>query len=264
MVNDYPKQRFFINERAEPFLNFLREEVLGHDAVRLLERVASKTDVYIFSGIIRNYLLGFTENRDVDVVVKRIDNLRIDDEDLRMCRIARNAFGGYKIKIDNLTIDAWGIENTWGVLENRLNPTPNSLIKTAFFNFSSIVYHYNKRMFIYDDEVCRFLQNRTMDVVYKQNPDKTLCVLNSIYYARKYKFPLGYSLCKWIARNYYDEMPFVEVQKRHFHKQIISEDSVNWFTNSIAEIMKIGGMRKGQALYFDFVQKQICLINTDE
>lgn len=243
-------------------MHYLHNEVLGQEAVRLLERVASQTDVYIFSGIIRNYLLGFTENRDVDVVIKRIQKLKINDEDLNKCRISRNAFGGYKIKIENLSIDAWGIENTWGVLEKRLNPTPNSLIKTAFFNFSSIVYHYNKHIFIYDDEVCRFLQNRIMDVVYKQNPDKTLCVLNTIYYARKYRFPLGYSLCKWIVRNYYDEMPFAEVQKRHFHKKIISEESLCWFVRSVLDIMKGGIMEKTQALYFDFVQKRISLIDT--
>lgn len=259
MDRDYLKERTYIKKRASQFFNYLHEEVLGEHALRLIEAVASQTDVYIFSGVIRNYLLGFTENRDVDVVIVNIQRLSLPQEILDGCIIRKNSFGGIKLTVDNLTIDAWGIESTWGLLQKNMRFTPNSLIKTAFFNFSAIAYDYNKKLFYYGDEVCRFLRTRAIDVVFPENPNKTLCVLNTIYYAKKYKFPLAYSLCKWIFKNYSDDMPFEEVQKSHFNNIVVSVDQREWFVKVIRNVIAHGLMRHNHSLYFDFIQQQVLL-----
>ena len=261
MDNVYNNQRSFIDERAESFMHYLHNEVLNEEAVRLLDIIASQTDVYVFSGVIRNYLLGFTENRDLDVVINNIDHLHLDVEVLKRCDIIKNSFGGYKIHLNNLTIDAWGIENTWGILEKKMDPSPYNLIKTAFFNFSSIAYNYNKHCFYYEEDVCKFLKTRVMDVVFPLNPNKPLCVLNTIYYARKYKFPLGFSLCKWVVNNYEETMPFKEVQQQHFHEIVISEDTIKWFANSLFGIVNNVSLDDSDALYFDFIQKRIVIVD---
>lgn len=260
MDKDFHKERSYIEGRASQFQSYLQEGVLGEHALRLMEAVASQTDVYIFSGVIRNFLLGFTENRDVDVVIVNIKGLSLSKDLLDGCEIKRNSFGGFKIIIDNLTIDAWGIESTWGLLLKNMRLTPNSLIKTAFFNFSAIAYDYNKKRFYYGDEVCRFLRTRAVDVVFPENPNKTLCILNTIYYAKKYKFPIAYSLCKWVFRNYDESMPFEDVMQKHFSKNVINDDQRAWFIKVVRNAIAHGFMKRNHALYLDFVQYRVSLI----
>lgn len=260
MDKDYLKERSYIEGRASLFYNYLDEDVLGNHAVRLMKAVASQTDVYIFSGVIRNFLLGFTENRDVDVVIVNIKSLSLSKEMLEGCKIRRNSFGGFKIMIENLTIDAWGIESTWGLLLKNMRLTPNSLIRTAFFNFSAIAYDYNKKRFYYGDEVCHFLRTRAIDVVFPENPNKALCILNTIYYAKKYKFPIAYSLCKWIFQNYEESMPFDDVMQKHFSGNVITDDQRVWFMKVIRNAVAHGFMKHNHCLYLDFIQRRVSLI----
>jgi hypothetical protein len=253
---DYHKEREFVNGKADEFYDYIHQCLLGEKALRLLESVARQTDVYVFSGVIRNFLLGYPENRDVDVVIANIGSLKLDIDELLPCRISRNSFGGYKLHVDNLSVDAWGIEFTWGIMEKKLRLTPNSLIKTAFFNFSAIVYDYNHRRFIFGQELCEFLRTRAMDIVFPENPNKTLCVINAIHFAKLYGFSLSYGLCRWIDKYYNINMPFDEVQERHFHRKMVSTDEREWFYKVVHESLVNGLMKKNRALHFDFIQKQ--------
>ena len=261
MDKAYLKEIKFIHEREVAFKNYLELNVLSEKAFALFNSVAKQTNIYIFSGVIRNYLLGFQENRDVDVVITNINSIGFKPGDLQDCQISKNSFGGYKIHIDNLTIDAWGIESTWGLVQKNMRFTPNSLIKTAFFNFSSIAYDYNYRRFVFGDDFCRFLKTRAMDVVFPENPNKTLCVLSTIYYAKKYSFSISYGLCKWIVSNYSLDMPFDEVQEKHFHYVVASEDTRKWFIDVLTMLMRKRIMKKSSSLYLDFVQKKVELLS---
>ena len=257
MVRDYRKERTYIREREVAFKNYLEQEVLSENSFALFKSVAKQTDIYIYSGVIRNYLLGFRENRDVDVVITNINSLSLNPNDLHNCQIFQNSFGGYKIHIDNLTIDAWGIESTWGLLHKKMKFTPHSLIKTAFFNFSSIAYDYNNRRYIFGDDICRFLKTRAIDVVFPENPNKPLCILNTIYFIKKYNFAIAYRLCKWIVDNYSSNMPFDKVQDRHFHYTVASEDTRQWFIYVLKELLIRKLIDKDSLVYLDFVQKRV-------
>lgn len=162
----------------------------------ILNAISRKTEVYVFSGIIRNFFLGETNFRDLDIVVGDvkcvIDTVNAVDSDVEF-RI--NSFGGVKVKIQNLIIDLWGLENTWGIRKERMELTPKSLLMTAFFNFSAIVFDYNKTIFYYESDFVKFLQNKMMDVVYTKNPNIPLCIINSCYYREKYGFGLTLKLC---------------------------------------------------------------------
>ena len=261
MDRDYRKERQYVVSRADEFLRYLHREVLTEKAIQLLKVVARQTDVYIFSGIIRNFLLGFTENRDVDVVVAEVDNLSLPHSLLRGCKIEENSFGGYKLLIDNISIDAWPIASTWGLLHEGLKPKPYSLIRTAFFNFSSIAFSYNDKRFIFDGNLCSFLRSNIMDVVYPFNPNPALCILNTAYYARKYKFPISFKLSKWLIRYYNEKLPFVETQERHFHKQIVSNETLAWMMKIVEDALNVYKMKKGQGLSLDFVQRQYDIID---
>ena len=261
MDRNYPKERAFVNGKANEFFDYIHHSLLGEQATRLLKTVARQTDVYVFSGVIRNFLIGYPENRDLDVVIANIGSLKFDADELGTCRISKNSFGGYKIYVDNLSVDAWGMEFTWGIFEKKLRLTPNSLIKTAFFNFSAIVYDYNRRKFIFGKEICEFLRTRVMDLVFTENPNKTLCVINTIHFAKLYGFHIAYGLGRWIDKYYDANMPFDKVQKRHFGKKMVSTEEREWFFNVVHESLSMGMMKKNSAPHLDFIQKQARVIN---
>lgn len=73
---DYILERS-INEQNMSFKYYLRDFMLTKDSWQLLLYISSQTDVYIFSGVIRNFLLGYVYNRDLDIVVKNINRLKL-------------------------------------------------------------------------------------------------------------------------------------------------------------------------------------------
>ena len=257
MDRDFHKERTYIQGRAYAFYDYLQADVLGERTRRLLNIISQRTDVYIFSGVIRNFLLGFKENRDIDIVVSDMDAVNAFIEEVHRIDVSKNTFGGYKVKIDGTTIDMWALGNTWGIMEKNMRKTPYNLVRTAFFNFSSIVYDLKRKAFIFENDFCFFLRTNAMDIVFPENPNTTLCILNTIYYAKKYKFPVAYDLCKWIVCHYREDLPFDDVEKVHFNSKVVSVDTRLWFMDVLWLLTKKRMIRNGQMAYFDFVQRKV-------
>lgn len=56
---------------------FLHQATKDEEAFcRLIEIISSKTNIYVFSGIIRNYFLDIPSYRDLDFVIE--DNTKVD------------------------------------------------------------------------------------------------------------------------------------------------------------------------------------------
>ena len=83
-----------IDQQALSFKIYLKHFLLDSDSWDLLLNISQQTDVYIFSGVIRNFLLGLSENRDLDIVVKDIDKIIIPKKFWRNIRFTKNSFGG--------------------------------------------------------------------------------------------------------------------------------------------------------------------------
>lgn len=218
-----------IDSQSKAFGIYLRDFLLGKEIWEKLMEISSQSEVYIFSGVIRNFLLGYIENRDLDIVIRHIKDIKLSRDLFSLLAIKKNSFGGYKIRIDNLTIDVWGLEDTWGIVKERKAPTPQELIKTAFFNFSAIVYDVTNSRFIYSDDFCRFMKTKVLDVVYPVNPNIPLCIVSTLYYIEKYNLWLSYKLCRWIAEHYKRNLDFVSAQKRHFGKPQFTNEEIEQF-----------------------------------
>jgi hypothetical protein len=187
--------------------------------IRLMDELAKQSHVYIFSGVIKNFLLGFLEHRDLDLVVSHKHKLSFHIGKLLglgLSEIKRNKFNGVKLVLDNMEVDIWRIEDTMGIVDMRLFPTPENLLKTCFFNFSSIVYDYNNSRFIYGEDFCKFLLTRELDVIYEKNPFVESCIVSTFYYAEKYELSVSKKLCDWIRFHYEEGMDFQKVQQKRF------------------------------------------------
>lgn len=228
---DYNYNRKIIQAQAASFGLFV-DGILAENKVKeLVNCVSVQVPLYVFSGTIRNFLLGYLNNRDIDFVAVDTYKVNIPLSLLRNVSLRKNKFNGYKLVSNGLTIDWWDIESTWGILQEGMKGTVYSLLNTAFFNFSAIAYDYNKRRFLISEEFCKFFSTHTMEIVYAKNPRTETCIINSLYYADYYEFAIGNSLRKWIVKNYREGLDYEEAQLNRFQKVIYSNEIIHAFAD---------------------------------
>ncbi len=215
-----------VTESNYSFLGYLNSN-FNERVIDLLNILSEKTDVYIFSGVIRNYFLKINENRDLDLVLENeIDIQQLLSE----YKISINSFGGYKIEFNNLNIDLWFLHNTWSVKSHQLtmNFQLNKYIpQTAFFNFSAVMFSYKSKEFIYTKHFLRFLRDKKLEMVYAPNPNNALCIVNTFYYSEKFKMKIGDKLKGHIKRISTTNLEqTIDIQRKHFGKVIYSMDDL--------------------------------------
>lgn len=228
----YSDIRQTINSQALSFGLYIDHRIRQAGISHLFHYVAERGDVYVFSGIIRNFLLGYLENRDIDFVISIHETLNIPIGFLRGTTITKNKFGGVKIQKNGFSIDVWNIDSTWSVDARKGISSPHSLLKTAFFNFSSIVYDYHKKRFIYDNSFCRFKEKNIVDVVNVDNPFPSACVVSTLHYAATYEFEIGDKLRRWIVKHYDKSADFVNIQKRRYGTVLYDHSTIDEFVKA--------------------------------
>ena len=229
---------------------FLHQVIKDEEAFcRLIEIISGKTNIYIFSGIIRDYFLDVPSCRDLDFVIE--DNKKVDifkeATDLGL-KIGVNSYNGMKIMLKTFSVDIWALKDTYTIKKRKLELSPQSLIKTSFFNFQSIVYDYNKEEFIYGKEFEDFYNSRVMTVINKDNPNIPLCIVNTIHYADKYSFGIDYKLCKWIADHYSDKYHYRGVQLHHFGEIKYNDETIRNFYDRCLEFIMNNNQKTDKVL----------------
>lgn len=225
--------RGWIEAQSQAFKDaFVRNYVKSGIIADLDEMAKSRQKVYIFSGVIRDFFLNVDDvSRDVDIVLsgKSIDNVFVDG--LKVI----NQFGGAKVQKNGLTIDVWCLPATWGIRRKKVHSTPEALIQTSFFNFSSILYDYRNQKFIVGDAFLDFMNNRMLDYVYEDNPYPDLCVVNTLYYSQKLNCGISDRLKSWIRQHEKGTMfhEYEEVQRKHFGRVLYDNQTIEEFVKSI-------------------------------
>lgn len=200
---------------------------LGNEVYQQLIRLAEITDLYIFSGVIRNFFLKKKGLRDIDIVLGKT----IDVENFFAgCHISKNSFGGYKIYYGQTAIDLWYLNDTWAL---RQQPHLDFEIEkyipgTAFFNFSAIIYSFNEARFYANHQFLRFLQNKKIDIVHEPNANLPLCVINTLYYEDKFSLRVADRMKRHILNIYKKQkFEYKAVQEKHFGSVLYSDEQIN-------------------------------------
>ena len=228
MDKEYPEIKKWISNKEESFGEYV-VSMLDSDAKTLLMAVTMQTPVYVFSGVIRDYFFNKFNVRDLDMVIRNMEKIELPTSIIERCQIRKNSFGGYKLHTGNLYIDVWDLNKRWSIQKENKKGNALSLIHSAFFNFSAIIYDYRRRKFLYGEEFLEFMKTRTMEVVYKENPNIELCIVNSLYYNKNYGFDVGKSLARWISVHYSEEMDFKHTQLQHFGRVLFNDDEIKLF-----------------------------------
>lgn len=220
MVRKLSKIEEAIHSRSIEFREHL-EKILPINVLRFVESLQQRTEVYLFSGVIRDFFLKDCRGalRDIDFIVE-------SDKDVQQLfpelKIYRNSFDGLKTKVSPLWVDLWQLDRTWGLNRGQLNlpfKKLDTLPSTTFFNFSSIVFSFNENKFTIGRPFLRFLRDRTMDIVLEENPFPSLCIVNTFYYSEKYGLKISPKLIRYILENYESQKEDLElIQKKHFRR----------------------------------------------
>lgn len=78
-----------------------------------------------------------------------------------------------------------------------------------------------------------------MDVVYTENPNIPLCLVNILYYHLKNGYHVSMGLARWIQQNYSKELKFEKVQKKHFGQILYGDDYIEDFFHQILNKVKM-------------------------
>lgn len=225
--------RHWIESQSQAFRDAFEHHYVDSGIVADLNKIAkSRKRVYIFSGVIRDFFLNIDEvSRDVDIVISGNTLGNVLTDGLKFI----NQFGGAKVQKNGLTIDVWCLPATWGIRRKKARPTPEELILTSFFNFSSIVYDYKNNQFIVGDAFLDFMNSHTLDYVYPDNPYPDLCVVNTIYYSQKMNCDISERLKHWIHQHEMGTMfhDYEGIQRKHFGRVLYDNQMVKNFIKSI-------------------------------
>jgi len=211
------------------------------DVISFIDTLLKQTEVFIFSGIIRDYFVNSESKkfRDIDIIIE--ENLRIEEMFVNI-NYQKNSFGGYKIQIDNFTIDLWVIKKTWALNNGQLKfefDFINQLPKTTFFNFSSVLYSLNDKKFIIGVDFLRFIRDKKIEIVSDKNPLPELCIVNSFYYQDKLKLKLGDKLKNYIKNNFHSQLDRLEsVQLKHFKEIKYTSDTLKSRYDKLTEVSR--------------------------
>lgn len=203
------------------FVKYLKSS-LSNEVFLFIEILSTITDVLVFSGVIRNFVINpSTDIRDLDLVLN--DNEEDVEIFLKIFNYRKNSYGGYKLFIGELSVDIWYLKDTWAFKNNkveRLLFDSYNLPLTAFFNFSSVVYNFNNKSFISSKNFLSFIKKREIDLVLEENPYPELCIVNTIYYKERFKLKVSTNLKKYYVKNFpfLEEEKFNLIQEKHFEE----------------------------------------------
>lgn len=226
-----------LREQAPAFKLYINAILPSEEARLLLNELSSQCEVYVFGGVIRNFLLGYPFHRDLDFVVCTDRSLSLSINFLRKFVISKNKFGGVKLTQGDFSVDIWNIKDSWGIMHRGGKNTPYNLLNTVFFNFSAIIFNYNSSRFITSEFFDGFYNKRTMEVVYSYNPFPSSCVVNSFHYSQEYNFTIGKSLRKWICK-YAQNREYEQQQLRRYGEILYTNDVINAFVDLCNKVKK--------------------------
>lgn len=231
----------YLKNHSDNFIKYLSDK-LSLDVKYFLNHLLSHGEVIIFSGVIRNYFLNYQgEVRDLDLVIKLPEDIDIESI-LNIYNYKRNSFNGFKININNTNVDLWEIENTWALKTNKVELELfdiYALPNTSFFNFSSVIFRLNYTEFIANKDFFNFIESKEIDLVLTSNPLPQLCIVNTIYYHKKYQLKISNNLKTYFINNFnlFNENQYNQVQIKHFDEIIFNYTQLLMYYKSFKKEM---------------------------
>lgn len=208
-------------------------------AYQFLSKLLQDAKVYLFGGAIRDYLDGNLDaSRDIDLVVEARNNLSIDILDYLPSSVnisyKKNRYDGYKIDFNNhILVDIWNLNDTWAFRTNKVETSAENLVKSVYLNIDALVYCLNNNMFLNNSDLnyLNVINNRTLDIVLKDNPYEDLNLLRALVFQKRYSLEFSDKLkhrffCYMSMNENYAIEKFINLQNEHFANVILDQKAL--------------------------------------
>ncbi len=223
--------RNILNKEKE-FYNYITSLFTTREEKYFWNSVLDYSYAYVFGGVIKDYVLGIKkDHRDIDIVVEKISEDLMNR--IEKYLIKKNQFDGLKLKVGNKIIDLWQIDRTWAIRTNTSLNAANyvqHLPSTSFFNITAIIFSIKDRKFISDKKFNNFLRDRTLTIVYEDNPFPGLCIIKTYEFYKTLNLKLSDPLKDYIIK-YFENYAhtFKDIQLKHYDKEVYSNNELNEF-----------------------------------
>ncbi|MGA4722454.1 hypothetical protein [Fictibacillus nanhaiensis] len=217
--------------------NLLRDYPLSISFIKNLSEIG---ELLFFGGSIRDYYL-YNEYRnmprDFDIAVKlNQNNESLFESIIENQLYSKNRFGGYKVKIENIEFDIWKLENTWAFKEKKLIAGERNLAKSVFLSVDGIVYNFNHDT-LYADELRWSMENKLINIVLKDNPQKELNLLRALLFKKKYNYEFSsdlkeeYKKSISLYKNFHEKLHKLQIS--HYKNEYLTRKDVREELESI-------------------------------
>ncbi|WP_432776312.1 hypothetical protein AAFJ72_05210 [Brevibacillus gelatini] len=188
---------------------------------RLLNDLSAYGDLIFIGGAVRD-LAECRTPRDYDIIV---DSSHTDfTAAFSGLSYKQNRFGGYKLKVDGMEFDIWGIQTNWAFRERLLAPCFENISKGVFFNFDALSFHLQRQSL----DCTYFLEaidNRVLDIllddeVVWKNPTPEVNVVRAwkIHKTRGLQFSdrVRKYIRDWAATAHNPQERLLEAERKHY------------------------------------------------
>ena len=227
---------------TEKVQRFLRSD--NPVAKKLRELAAGDWRTYLFGGTVREILLKMEDSqiRDLDVV--------INDEGFPRFREAfaphitgTNRFGGLRLVLDRIPVDAWAVSSTWAFQTGHVpHAFRHRLPETTFLNIDSVVFEITPgrvRRRLMAGPFLEAIENNVLDIVLPENPHPSLAAVRTIRMHLRYDMPMSRRLAQYIFE--YLEAEGIDgcltEQLRHYHRVVVDATELQALVESLREFM---------------------------
>ena len=201
---------------------------------------------YLFGGIVRDILKPnpFSPGvRDVDIVIDDADFDRFHFQ-LRPFVVKRNRFGGLRLVIANVPVDAWPLRQTWAFRQGLIAPQSfRCLTATPFLNIDSIVadisYFYTTVPILHAERFIHAFTEKTLSIELPANPFPWLAAIKATRAMFKYNLSISWPLAVYLNRILEEagEANFEKEQIRHYGRPFLEGRSLWRFRRSLEEYL---------------------------
>ena len=173
-----------------------------------IEKIQKHGKVFFIGGFLRS-IDTETKPRDIDIIAETSNSALNNIIHNYFTGFIQNRLGGYKIQIDDLTLDIWDYKSNW-VINESLTNRPVALENIAvgtFYNFDSLVAQLLPLEF-YFDIYNECIKSNKLDIILKdwdysrRNPTKEANYIRAIYLSKFYNLNLSSSVKKYLKINY--------------------------------------------------------------
>jgi hypothetical protein len=158
--------------------------------------------------------------RDLDLVFDD-EHFPYFESAFEHCLEKRNSYGGLRLRINDMAVDAWPLSATWAFREGLVkNPSFENLPLTTFLNIDGLILEAvtkpGKKRRVYEAGFFGAWRHKILDINLRENPHPGTCLARTLSISKRYGFRISHRLSMYLW-DLLATRPLVEFEAAQVH-----------------------------------------------